>query len=418
MPRKTLLAFHLALGAALAPMVAGAQGMPPQGPAQVGVITAKVTDVPLIVTIPGRAVAREEVAIRPRVDGFVTQILYSPGRPIKAGTPMFQVDKTTYEAQLEQAEANLAAASAAIPQAQAAVDRSKRLQGTGSTVATLQELQATLEQAQAQQKASEAAVKLAQTQLSWTTINSPLDGVPNVATVSPGDLVTAAQADALATVTQLDPIDVEMYEPSARLQRIRDRIESGEVKSSGDLQAQLTLENGATYATAGTLVAPGYSVSTSTGAIDFRFRFENPDLRILPGMFVRGEVDIGRIQAVLVPQLAATRGNDGRLSAWVADNGKAVKRVLTDEGVYQNSWIVSSGLKDGDLLVLNGVSGLQEGADVTTVPVEMNADGVIVDTAAAPAAAPAGDAPAATDAPPAPAAPASDTAQQAPPAAE
>lgn len=410
MPHRPLFAIIVGLGMA-APVATLAQGMPPQGPAQVGVVEAKVVEVPLFVTVPGRAVAREEVAIRPRVDGFVTEILYAPGKPIKAGTPMFQIDKATYEAQLDQAEANLASASAAIPQAQSAVDRSKRLQGTGSTVATLEELQAKLEQAQAQQKASEAALKLAQTQLSWTTISSPLDGVPNVATVSPGDLVTAGQADALATVTQLDPIDVEMYEPSARLQRIRERIESGEVKSSGNLQAKLTLENGATYATAGELVAPGYSVSTSTGAIDFRFRFANSDLRILPGMFVRGEVDIGSIQAVLVPQLAATRGNDGRLSAWVAENGKAAKRLLTDEGVYQNSWIVSAGLKDGDLLILNGISGLQEGAEVATVPVEMNSDGVIVD-APAPAAAAAPEAPAAAEKP------ASDPAQQAPPATE
>lgn len=307
------------LGLVLAALsVAGqaeAQQPPASGPKEVGVVAVKAESVPLVSTLPGRAVARDAVDIRPRVDGFVTEVLYNPGQPIKAGDPMFRIDPTTYEAAVEEARANLASAKAAVPQAEAAYERARRLQGSGSTQAALEQAQATMEQAQAAATAAEAALKLAETQLSWTTIASPLDGLPSVAAVSPGDLVTSGQSDALATVTQLDPIDVDMYEPSARLQRIRDRIESGELERIESLNAQLTLENGATYAATGEMVAPGYTVSTSTGAIDFRFRFDNPERRILPGMFVRGTIEIGRIQAILVPQMAATRSRDGTLSA-------------------------------------------------------------------------------------------------------
>lgn len=371
------------LGIALAVLsLAGpavAQQPPATGPKQVGVVAVKAESVPLVSTLPGRAVARDAVDIRPRVDGFVTEVLYKPGQPIKAGAPMFQIDPTTYEAAVEEARANLASANAAVPQAEAAYERSRKLQGSGSTQAALEQAQATMEQARAAVTAAEAALKLAETQLSWTTIASPLDGLPSVAAVSPGDLVTSGQSDALATVTQLDPIDVDMYEPSARLQRIRDRIESGQIEMSQALKAQLTLENGVTYAATGEMVAPGYTVSTSTGAIDFRFRFDNPERRILPGMFVRGTIEIGRIQAFLVPQMATTRSRDGTLSAWVAADGKAAKRVLTEEGVHQNSWIVTAGLKDGDALIVNGATGLAEGAEVAPVTVEIDENGVVRD---------------------------------------
>ncbi|WP_423209711.1 efflux RND transporter periplasmic adaptor subunit [Paracoccus yeei] len=371
------------LGIALAALAVAGQAIAQQpatsGPRQVGVVSVKAESVPLVSTLPGRAVARDAVDIRPRVDGFVTEVLYKPGQPIKAGDPMFRIDPTTYEAAVEEARANLASAKAAVPQAEAAYERSRKLQDSGSTRADLEEALATLEQARASVSAAEAALRMAEAELSWTTITSPLDGLPSVAAVSPGDLVTAGQSDALATVTQLDPIDVDMYEPSARLQRIRDRVESGQITRNETLKAQLTLENGVTYAATGEMVAPGYTVSTSTGAIDFRFRFDNAERRILPGMFVRGTIEIGRIQAFLVPQMATTRSRDGTLSAWVAEDGKAARRVLTEEGVHQNSWIVTEGLQDGDALIVNGTTGLAEGAEIVATPAVIDENGVVRD---------------------------------------
>lgn len=385
-PTRFILSTLLALGLAGAAQAQQAPGDTAGAPPQVGIVTVARQPVPLVSTLPGRAVATDSVAIRPRVDGFVTEVLYRPGQPIDAGTPMFRIDPTTYQAEAEQARANLASANAAVPQAEAAYERVRQLQGSAASRSSLETAQAAMEQARAAAKAAEAALKLAETRLSWTTITSPLDGLPSVAAVSVGDLVTAAQSDALATVTQLDPIDVDMYEPSARLQRIRARVESGEIQRSGSLNAELTLENGISYAARGEMVAPGYTVSTSTGAIDFRFRFENKERRILPGMFVRGRIEIGRIAAVLVPQMAATRGRDGTLTAWVAQDGRAARRVLTEEGVHENAWIVTAGLAPGEALIVNGTTGLAEGAEVTPVPVRIDADGVVRDLPATGAA--------------------------------
>ncbi|RNF33337.1 efflux RND transporter periplasmic adaptor subunit [Paracoccus methylarcula] len=355
--------------------VATAQESAP--PKQVGVVEITSQSVPRVVTLPGRAVSGAEAAIRPRVGGMITEILYDAGRPLKQGDPMFRIDATTYEANLSSAEADVASARAAVTEAESAYGRTERLQGSGTTLAQVEAARATLEQARASLQSAQAALRVAQAELDWTTVTSPIDGMASVAGVSVGDLVTAGQAEAMATVTRLDPIEVDMYEPSARMLSVISDIIEGRLKMNEKLQATLTLETGQTYEAAGELVAPGFSVSTSTGAVDTRFRFDNPRNLILPGMFLRGQVELGTVQAFLVSQSAATRDRTGKLTAWVVEDGKAVQRELTDEGTWQHNWIVTDGLQEGDLLAVDGLTGLSEGAEVATVPVTFDENGVV-----------------------------------------
>ncbi|RMC35644.1 efflux RND transporter periplasmic adaptor subunit [Paracoccus alkanivorans] len=346
-------------------------------PKQVGVVEIALQPVPRIVTLPGRAVSGAEAAIRPRVGGIVTEILYDAGRPVKRGDPLFRIDATTYEANLSSAEADVASARAAVTEAESAYQRTERLQGSGTTLAQVEAARATLEQARATLQSAQAALRLAQAELDWTTVTSPIDGMASVAEVSVGDLVTAGQAEAMATVTRLDPIEVDMYEPSARMLSVISDITEGRLKMNEKLRATLTLETGQTYEATGELVAPGFSVSTSTGAVDTRFRFDNPRNLLLPGMFLRGQVELGTVQAFLVSQSAATRDRTGKLTAWVVEEGKAVQRELADNGTWQHNWIVTDGLQEGDLLAVDGLTGLSEGMEVTTVPVTFDENGVV-----------------------------------------
>jgi membrane fusion protein (multidrug efflux system) len=311
----------------------------------------------------------------------VTEILYTAGRPVKAGDPMFRIEDTTYAASLSSAEADVASAQASLSEAQLAFDRSRKLLGSGTSQSQVDTARATLEKAKAALQSAEAAQRLAQIELDWTTVTSPIDGMASVADISVGDLVTAGQADALATVTQLDPIEVDMYEPSARILLVLKDINEGRLKIRDEVKAQLTLETGETYEVSGELVAPGFSVSTSTGAVDSRFRFDNPRNLLLPGMFLRGQVDLGTMQAFLVSQSAASRDKTGQLTAWVIEDGKAVQRRLSDHGTWQNNWIVTEGIAEGDLLAVDGLTGLAEGAEVQTVPVEFDGNGVVRETA-------------------------------------
>ncbi|MBP7241817.1 efflux RND transporter periplasmic adaptor subunit [Amaricoccus sp.] len=382
-----MLAATLTASAAAAQAPAGAAG-----PKSVGVLTLVSESVPRIFTLPGRAVAYEAAAIRPQVSGIITEILYDAGAPIAAGTPMFRIDPAPYAARVAQATAQVASARAEIPRAQAAFDRAQRLVGTVSTQVDLESAQASLDVAKANLQSAEAALQIAQIDLSWTTVTSPIDGMASVSIASVGDLVAANQTEPLATVTKLDPIGVDMLEASTNMLRVREEVESGRLTLAEELEATLVVGNGRTYSTTGEMVAPGFVVSTTTGTVDVRFRFDNPDSILLPGMFVRGQLKLGHVEAVLVPQTAATRERDGRLTAWVVEDGKAVQREITEDGSYRNQWIVTDGVAGGEQLIVNGLTTLAAGMAVEPVPAEIDEGGVV---RMPEAAAPAGAAPAA-----------------------
>ncbi len=354
-----------------------------QTPATVGVLEMTRQDVPQGFDLPGRAVAYEQVAVRPRVGGIVTKILYTPGTPVLPGTPLFQQDDATYAATVASDQAALATAEASVPVKQAAFDRATRLVNQGATRVDVETTEYELAAARAELAAAQAALDFAQTQLSWTTITSPIQGIPEVESVSVGDLVTGGQADAMTTVTRLDPIYVDMLEPSTRLLDIRRRIDEGLLTPTQRADATLILENGQVYKSTGRLVAPSAVVSTSTGTVSVRFSFENPDQRILPGMFLRGFVTLGTMHGYLVPQRATARSAAGDLTAFIVDpDSKAQRVTLTSAGTYQNNWIVTEGLKDGDRLILDGLKSVTPGKAVAPVAARLDDKGLVQDEAA------------------------------------
>lgn len=362
-------------------VAAHAQGMPgPSGPVEVGVIELQRQDVPLVVTLPGRAVAYQEVELRPRVEGVIEEILYEPGALLRVGDPLFRIDDASYRAAEASARADVATAEANLKVAQSSADRAEQLAGKGYTEAEVEAARADLAEALATLEAAQAALEYAQTELSWTTITSPIEGRADVSTVSVGDLVTAGQSDELTNIVRSDPIYVDMVEASAQMLLIRKAVDEGTLTRTDDLKATLLLENGDVYQGTGNMVTPGNSVSTSTGTVTIRFRFDNPHNLVIPGMFLRGEITIGTINAFLVPQLAATRANSGLLTAYVVDDDGTARQVsLTEEGSYQNSWIVVDGLEEGDRLIVDGLSSMMSGQQVTPVAAIIDEDGVVQD---------------------------------------
>ncbi|MBU2959194.1 efflux RND transporter periplasmic adaptor subunit [Paracoccus sp. 1_MG-2023] len=337
-------------------------------------------------TSPGNAVAYQEVEVRPRVGGVIEEVLYTPDEVLEVGDPLFRIDDSSYVAAEAAARADVATAEANLILAQASSDRAEKLVGRGYTEAEVESARATLAEAKATVDSTKAALEYAQTELSWTTIKSPIAGRADVSTVSVGDLVTAGQSDALTTIVQSDPIYVDMVEASARILSVRKAITEGTITQNDTLQASLTLENDDVYHGTGQLFTAGNSASTTTGTVTIRFRFDNPDHVIIPGMFVRGQVTIGTMQAFLVPQRAATRSNSGKLTAYVVgDDGKAQQITLEDDGSYDNSWIVRTGLNEGDQLIVDGLSSVKPGQDVKPVAATIDDDGIArdADTAAA-----------------------------------
>lgn len=373
------LARPLALLTALCLATPSLAQMAPQGPKEVGVMTLEEAQVPYTVTLPGRAVAFQQTEIRPRVGGVIEEIAYTAGRPVAVGDLLFRLEDDSYRATLAAAEATRTGAEAAVQTAQATVDRYSQLVGTGVTTGDYQTAQSTLAQAKATLLGAEADLQTAQLDLDRTEIRSPIAGFVDVAEVSVGSIVTANQTTALTTVTTLDPIYIDVEESSARMMRVRARIDDGTMQPGDQLSAILTLETGQTYAGVGRLVSPSATVSTTTGSIDFRFQFDNPNRMILPGQFLRVQIEVGQQTAVLVPQRATERQSDGTLTAFVVRDGTAQQVQLTSDGTYQNAWITTQGVQAGDLVIVDGLENLGNGAEVTTVPVKINDEGVVED---------------------------------------
>lgn len=382
---KQIKPYYLLVNFLLAalPLGALAQQAPPSlPPQQVGVITVKQQEVPIVVELPGRAVAYEKADIRPRVTGIVMEKLYQAGAELKKGDPLFRLDDSSYQATVAADEATVAEAQANLPVKQSAYNRAKKLEGSGYTTADVDTAKSELASAKATLLSAEAALKYSKIQLGWTTIVSPIEGIADVANVSLGDLVSSGQTDALTTVTTLDPIFIDMVAPVEDMLSFRRQIEKGLVQPGEKLSAQLQIDDSETLDGSGTLVTYSPTVSTSTGSVTVRFQFDNPDHIILPGMFVRGTLKLGSQKAFLIPQRAGSHGADGSFSIFVVgSDGKSKKVSLKTYGSYQNNWIVRSGISADEQVIVDGQKNLSEGVTVTPVEVTINSDGTTQDIA-------------------------------------
>lgn len=399
--RKTRLSAPLAalLIAALAAPTpfSSAQAQPRGGPVDVGVITVALEDAPIVTTLAGRAVAYESVDIRPRVGGVVGEISYAAGRRIEVNDLLFKIEDDSYAAEVESAEAEVASAEASLADAEATLNRYQRLENTAVTAADVQTAEADVAKARAAVRVAQATLRVARLNLERTEVRSPIAGYPSVPNVSVGDIVTSNQTDALTTITRLDPIYIDVEESSARILRLRQQIASGALRPGARLEMRLILENDAEYDSLGEIVAPGRTVSTTTGVTEFRVQFDNPERLIMPGQFLRVEATIGTMRAFLVPQRATSRSGGGALTAYVVREGRAVQVTLTDNGVYNNAWIVTNGLEEGDLLIIDNLRSVSDGVAVSTTPVRLTEEGLVVDAASEIDAAPAAAAPTETE---------------------
>lgn len=411
------IALPAALIAGLAPAAAQMR-RPDAPPREVGVVTAEVSDVPQVVTLPGRAVAYETAAVRPRVGGLIEAITYRTGQHVTAGQPMFRLEAGSLDSALAAAEAAEAGAIAAQQGAAATVERYRALEGRGVSRAELEAADVALSQADAQLSAARAALQTARLERERATIPAPIEGEAGAPAVTIGSIVTANQAEPLATIIRIDPVYVDLAASSARALEGRRRIAEGLLTPMDPPGIALTLEDGRPYALPGEIVASGSTVSTSTGTIDLRLQFPNPDGLILPGQFLRVDLTLGTIRAVLVPQRATTRLADGSLGVFVARDGRAERAVLTEAGVWNNAWAVTDGVEPGDLLIVDGLSNLRDGEAVRPVPVTLDENGVVVDATGETAGETAGGTAAGAAAAPDPATPAIMQAAEAAPAGE
>jgi membrane fusion protein (multidrug efflux system) len=351
----------------------GKKAAAPGGPIEVGVVTLAPSSVPLTKELPGRTSAFRVAEVRARVNGIVQKRLFQEGSDVKEGQPLFRIDPAPYVAALEGAKAQLARAEATAASAKVAAERFTEL--VSHNAVSKQEYDnamAALKAGEADVAAGKAAVQAAQINVGYTTVTSPLSGRIGRSAVTEGAFVQQSQATLLATVQQLDPVYVDLTQSSVEALRLRRDQAEGKLKSAGNGQAtvRLVLEDGREYALAGALQFTDVTVDPSTGSIALRALFPNPKGELLPGMFVRARLDEGvSPDALLVPQQGVTRDQKGLPTALVVNaEQKVERRQITTERAVGDAWVVTSGLKPGDRVIVEGLQKVQPGATVTAVP--------------------------------------------------
>ena len=217
---------------------------------------------------------------------------------------------------------------------------------------------------------SRAAVESARINLSYTPIKAPISGRIGISNITVGALATAYQPTPLAVVQQLDPIYVDVVQANAEVLQLRQRLQSGRIKQSGQTKVKLILEDKTTYPLTGTLQFRDVTVDPTTGSMTLRLVFPNPNHVLLPGMFVRAVVEEGvSQQALLVPQQGVTRDPKGVPIAWVVGKDEKVEqRTLETDRAIGDKWLVTSGLVEGDRLIVEGLQKVRPGSPVRAVP--------------------------------------------------
>jgi len=390
-------------------------GPPQAGLPEVAVVVLQPERVLITTELPGRTSAYLIAEVRPQVSGIIQRRLFTEGADVKASEVLYQIDPALFQAAYDSAVANLNVMRKAANRARAALEASiagvTRQQATlelartnrrrfeelfddravsaserDQAVTEAQVAEATLRAAEAQVKSdreavaaaeaaiqqAEAALETARINLGYTRITAPITGRIGKSNVTVGALVTAHQPTPLAVIQQLDPIYVDATQSIANLLRLKRNIEAGRIKGDGPGQARvkLLLEDGTPYPLEGTLKFSDITVDPSTGSFILRVVFPNPKHILLPGMYIRALVQEGVVdRAILAPQQGVSRDPKGNPVALIVDpEGKVQQRMITVDRAIGDKWLVSSGIKPGDQVIVEGVQKVRPGSSVKVVP--------------------------------------------------
>ncbi|HHA2551728.1 TPA: efflux RND transporter periplasmic adaptor subunit [Stenotrophomonas maltophilia] len=354
-PVALIAALALAMTACSAPEAT------PEATPRVSVVTVGPQVVQRDDELPGRVAAVRTAQIRAQVGGIVQRRLFEQGAEVRAGQALFQIDPAAFRADVDSALAALQRSEAALGRSRV---QSQRLHALAAAQAVsqqhLDDASAEYEQARAAVNEARAILARRQLDLRYATVSAPIAGRIDQALVTEGALVGVADAEPMAVVQQIDQVYVDVRQPAAQLESLQ-RSAGG-----GELPVTIIGAAGKPLPERGQMLFSGINVDARTGDVILRILVDNPQRQLLPGMYVRAKVPRGApASALTVPQQAVLRSAGGQAYAWViGGDGKAVIRTLEVDGSVDRQWLVRTGLKAGEKVVVEGQERLQEGVVV------------------------------------------------------
>ncbi len=371
--RSACIAFMLAV---LAPMLAGCKE-----PTATAATAAPEVDVSVVVVqarpraqvreLPGRIAPTRVAEVRPRVSGIIVERLFHQGSEVKAGDPLYRIDPRPFEVEVQSTEAALARAEAVLDQASSHATRIGTLfREKAAPAAKNEEAIAALRQAEADVAARKADVARARLNLDYSIIRAPIDGIVGAAYVSEGALVVQNDSTSLATIQQLDPIYADFTQSVSEMHQLRRAIDSGELDriAPDALKVHLEFDDGELYPLAGKLLFSEAKVDAQTGQVTLRGEFPNPKRELLPGMYVRVQIEQGiDSDAMAVPEQAIQRNSGGGSEVFVVkEDGRVAIQPVKIGSQQDGLWFITDGLKSGDKVVVEGFQKFTPGDKVRT----------------------------------------------------
>ena len=351
---------------------------PPKSVPKVGVVTLQSQSQQLDASLPGRTRAFMTAEVRPQVSGIIQQRLFTEGALVKQGQPLYQIDA----ASLKAAEASAAAALAKAEASQRTLAATARRNAELVKIDAISKQAFEESQAAAAQSASDVAVakanlETARINLRYSRIEAPIGGRIALSAVTPGALVTANQATALTTIVQLDPMYVDFTQSSSDLMQLKRDLDSGRYQKveGNKIPVRIQLDDGSDYPHQGKLAFAGVIVNDTTGTLTLRAEVPNPDGMLMPGMYVKALLPTALApDALLVPQQSVTRDLTGRANVMVVKDGDVVeKRDVELDRAVGASWLLKTGLKAGERVMVDGFQRIKPGDKVQTVEVDLKA---------------------------------------------
>ena len=343
-------------------------------PPKVAVVTVHKQDVPLTRQLIGRLSPYYSANVTARVSGLLLKRVYSEGSTVREGQLLFQIDPTFYQAQLDNDVAQLAQDQATYVNDRITAERNRKLLPVGSvSQQTVDNSDAAERSAAAKVKADQALVQSARINLDYTHVTSPIAGIAGQQLVTAGAVVGSSNSDTgatgtlLTTVQQIDPSYVNFTISASDLVTLRHAQTQGSVAlaQQDKTTVQIVLPDGSPYSRLGTLDFSDVTVNATTNAVNLRALVANPERVLLPGMYVTLMVNFGQQNnVILVPQQALLRDTVGAYMYAVGADNKVVRKDIVTAYAYENQWIVTSGLADGDRIMVNRLQSVHEGQPV------------------------------------------------------
>lgn len=369
-----IAAFGLA-GCDAAPQEQEAPALP-----QVSVLTLTGRELVISEDLPARVAALRSADIRAQISGIVQRRLFEQGAEISAGTVLFQINPAPFKADVDSAAAALQRAEAVLARARIQIDRLKPLLRTDAiSRQTYDDAISQRDQAAADVAQARATLARHQLNLQFASVEAPIAGRIDQALVSEGALVSPTDTTPMARIQQIDQVYVDVRQPASVLESLRQQAGS----TAPELAVEILGSNGTPLGMQGRILFSGIEVDAGTGDVLLRVLVDNPERRLLPGLYVQARISRARFaNALTVPQQAVVR-TSGQTSVWVVDGQGQAQQVPVNTAELVNSqYRIASGLSAGQQVVIEGIDRLTPGVQVTASPwqppvVSQSADGGI-----------------------------------------